>query len=130
MDAVSDEERMAVHRALLTVAIDAIERVDDSFGELGELFREHEREYLTLLGPRADAPGMMRDLLELVIWEDYGLFNQVHAFLRALPERCADVAVRVLASIIAELRGAGLDYQLGKACALRQTLVSAADLPS
>jgi hypothetical protein len=36
-----DAERLAAHRALLTVAIDAMQRVDDSDGDLAELFREH-----------------------------------------------------------------------------------------
>lgn len=69
----------------------------------------------------------MRDLLELVIWEDYGLFVGIEKFLAALPESHADVAVRVLAPIIAELRREHLTYPLGKALRLRRALLAAAD---
>lgn len=75
-----------------------------------------------------EKPGLLRDLLELVVWEDYGLFHEVEGFLASLPEHQADLALRELTKIIAELRGAeGLDYQLDKARALRRSVVAAAE---
>ena len=68
----------------------------------------------------------IRDLLELVVWEDYGLFSRVDGFLRALPEERADLAMRALARIIAELRAADLDRQVAKARTLRQVVLQAA----
>jgi hypothetical protein len=105
-----DAERLAAHRALLTVAIGAMERVDDSDGDLAELFREHEREYLTLLTAHLDTHVLLRDLLELVVWEDYGLFAAIGDFLAALAGSPADAASRELATITAEVEAAGLDH--------------------
>ncbi len=46
LDGGSDAERAAIHRA---VVIGAMDRVDDSHDDLGELFRERERSYLELI---------------------------------------------------------------------------------
>jgi hypothetical protein len=122
----TDDERLAIRRAALTAAIDSMARVDDSFDELGQQFRDHERAYLELLRRRLDRPGLLRDLLELVVWED-GVFHEVEPFLRALPEPEADPALRDLASMIAELRAAGLERQLAKARDLRRAVLAAAE---
>jgi hypothetical protein len=122
-----DLERLAIHRAMLTVVIGAMEQVDDSGCEMGEHFRAHERAYLAQVRPRLGTPGLLRDLLELVVWEDYGLFAEVRAFVASLPEPEADLATRELARIIAELRTAGLDYQLERARSLRKSLLLAGD---
>ncbi len=123
----NDAERAAIHRAVLTVLIGAMGRVDDSYDEVGELFREHQRSFLDMIRASARDRGVMRDLLELVIWEDYGLFVGVERFLAALSEPHADVAVRVLAPILAELRRERLTYALGNALRLRRALLAAAD---
>jgi hypothetical protein len=125
--AKSDAERLAIHRAMLTVAIGAMEQVDDSLGDMGQHFRENEHVYLELLRPHVATPGLLRDLMELVVWEDYGLFSEVGGFLKSLPEPHADLAIRELARIIAELRGADLERHLAKARTLRRALVIAAD---
>ena len=70
---------------------------------------------------------MIRDLLELAIWEDYGLFVGMEGFLAALPEPHADVAARELAPIIAELRRDRLTSRLRKALSLRRALLAAVD---
>ena len=127
LDAASDAERAAIHRAVLTVIVDAMDRVDDSGGEIAELFREHERAYLDLIRGSAGDRGVIRDLLEVAIWEDYGLFVEMESFLAALPEPHADVAARELAPIIAELRRERLTSRLRKALSLRRTLLAAVD---
>lgn len=123
----TDDERLAIRRAALTAVVDAMARVDDSFGELGQQFRDHEYAYLELLRGHVDRQGLLRDLLELVVWEAYGLFHEVEPFLRALSEPDADRALRDLASIIAELRTAGLEPQLDKAQVLRRAVLAAAE---
>lgn len=123
----SDDERLAIHRAMLTGSIRAMGQVDDSLDELGQHFRDHEHVYLELLRGYLARPDIIRDLLELVVWEDYGLFNEVEPFLCGLSELHADLAVRDLAKIIAELRSAALDHQLEKALRLRRVLVAAAE---
>jgi hypothetical protein len=125
--AQTDDERLAIERATLAASIGAMERVDDSLDELGQHFRDHEHAYLELLRGVAERPGLLRDLLELSIWEDYGLFNEMDPFLRTLTEPQADLALRELANIIAELRVSGLDYQLEKARRLRRAVVASAE---
>ena len=125
--APTDDERLAIERAMLAASIGAMERVDDSLDELGQHFRDHEHAYLELLRGVAERPGLLRDLLELSVWEGYGLFHEIEPFLRTLTEPQADLALRALANIIAELRASGLDYQLGKAHRLRRAVVAAAE---
>jgi hypothetical protein len=125
--ASTDDERLAVRRAILTAAIDAVERIDDSDGEFAQQFREHERAYLALVRNCIGRQGLLRDLLELVVWEDYGLFQEIEPFLRTLPETAADRALRELARVISELRAAGLGHQHARAICLRVAMVAAAD---
>ncbi len=125
--ATSEEERLAIHRAMLTASIDAMGCVDDSLDELGQHFRDHERAYLDMLRAHEEKAGLLRDLLELVVWEDYGLFHEVERFLGSLPEYQADLALSELAQIIAELRSAGLDDQVSKARVLRRAIVGASE---
>jgi hypothetical protein len=113
--AQTDDERLAIERAMLAASIGAMESVDDSLDELGQHFRDHEHAYLELLRGVAERPGLLRDLLELSICEDYGLFHELEPFLCTFTEPQADLALRELATIIAELRVSGLDYQLEKA---------------
>jgi len=47
----SDLQRLAIHRGMLSAAIEAMAQVDDSLAELAEHFREHEHAYLALLLP-------------------------------------------------------------------------------
>ena len=123
MLATSDDERLAVRRAILGACIEAMAHVDDSGCDLGEHFRAREQQYLDAVRPYVERPGILRDLLELATWEDYGLFHHVNAFLGQLPEGAGDLAVRELARIIGELREAELDYQLGRARRLRSLVL-------
>jgi hypothetical protein len=127
MVAPSHAHRLAIHRAAMTVIIETIDRVDDSGAEVSEMFRATEAAYLTLAREALSIDGVRRDLLELAIWEDYGLFAGVDEFLAGLPEEHADAALRDLASIITELRRERLEYQLGKAIALRRRVMASAD---
>jgi hypothetical protein len=98
--------------------------VDDSLAEMSKLFAASERAYLEFAREVAGRDGLLRDLLELAIWEDYGLLSRVDAFLRGLEEEHANIALRELAAIIAELRRERLDYQLARAVALRQAVLA------
>ncbi len=59
-----------------------------------------------------------------MIGENYGLFVGIEGFLAALPELHADVAVRVLAPSIADLRRAWLAYPPRTTLALRRVLLA------
>ena len=126
--ATSDDERLGVRRAILGAAIEAMAHVDDSGDELGQHFRDEEQGYLALVRHYLERPGILRDLLELATWEDYGLFHHLDSFLSQLPEPAADVAVRELARIISEVRGAHLEYQRAKARQLRGIVLRSAAL--
>lgn len=129
--ASSDDERLAIRRAIVGACIEAMAHVDDSDGELGQHFREQEQMYLACVLGYFERTGILRDLLELATWEDYGLFRHIEDFLGALPEAAADLAMRELTRIIAELRSADLEYQRAKARRLRgRVLASAASASS
>ncbi|HEX2688121.1 MAG TPA: hypothetical protein VHN14_15940 [Kofleriaceae bacterium] len=125
--AASRDDVLAVRRAIVGAPIDAMAHADDAGDELGRHFRDEEELYLGHLSNYLDRPGILRDLLELATWEDYGLFHHIEAFLKRLPERAADLAVRELARVITELRAAGLDYQVSKAQRLRRLVLASAD---
>lgn len=122
----SDDERLAIRRAIIGACVEAIAHVDDSGGDLGDYFREQERAYLKQVLAYLEHPGILRDLLELATWEDYGLFHHIDGFLARLPEAAADLAVSELARIIGELRAADLEWQLGKARGLRKLVLESA----
>ncbi|WP_437320778.1 hypothetical protein [Sorangium sp. So ce385] len=67
---------------------------------------------------------ILRDLLELAVWEDYGVLRGVRGFLGALQEEHADLAVRELAAILSELRRERLDYQVARAVMLRRAVLA------
>lgn len=115
MAAISDDERLAIRRAVLAACIEAMAHVDDSGGDLGDHFREREQQYLDAVRPYVGRPGVLRNLLELVVWEDYGLFDHVHGFLGQMTEPVGDLAIREPTQIISKLRETELEYQLEKA---------------
>ncbi|WP_437909560.1 hypothetical protein WME95_17790 [Sorangium sp. So ce327] len=122
--AASDLERLALHRAAMTVIIEMMDLIDDSLADMSEVFAASERAYLALARDHAGLDGILRDLLELAVWEDYGLLRNVGAFLGALQEEHANLAVRELSGIIAELRREGLDHQLARALTLRKAVLA------
>ena len=124
--ASSDDERLATRRAVLGACIEAMAHVDDSDADLAEHFREQEQAYLVCMRGYVERPGILRDLLELATWEDYGLFLHIDTFLGALPEAAADLAMRELARIIAELSATDLVYQGKKARRLRGLVLASA----
>lgn len=66
----SDDERLAIRRAMLGASIEAMPHLDDSGDDLGQHFRDAERAYLDMVRPYLERPGILRDLLELAAWED------------------------------------------------------------
>ncbi|MEZ4364029.1 MAG: hypothetical protein R3B48_27900 [Kofleriaceae bacterium] len=125
--ATSTDQKLAVRRAIVGAAIEARAHVHDSGGDFAEHFRDAELAYLDHLGDYLVRPGILRDLLELATWEDYGMFHHIEVFLEWLPERAADLAIHDLARLITELRAAGLDDQVFKAQRLRRLVLTSAD---
>lgn len=120
----SKQEALALHRCAMTTVIETMNRADDSDADLAVVFAAFETAYLDLVIDFLDEPFVLVDLIELAIWEDYGLVRHVEPFLTTLPERHADAAMRCLGRIIAELRRETLDYQLKRAMRLRTALLA------
>ena len=80
-------QAQAMLRAFLTVVIELMEVADDSFGCLGDSFRNGFAPYLAM---PLDATGIdtrvfFQDLLMLLIWEDYGLtYEQTEGYFAGL----------------------------------------------
>lgn len=121
--AASKQEALALYRCAMTTVIETMNRADDSDAELAVVFDAFETAYLDLVIDFLDEPFVLVDLIELAIWEDYGLVRHVEPFFTTLPERHADAAMRCLARIVAELRRETLGYQLERATRLRAALL-------
>jgi hypothetical protein len=115
----SREQRLALYRCAMTVVIDAMGRADDSGADLAVAFRAFELAYLELAIDFVHEPYLLEDLIDLAVWEDYGLLHRAREFLSTLPERHADAVVRYVARQLVELRRVELDHQAEKATRLR-----------
>jgi hypothetical protein len=121
LDAKTTKEpaaRLAARRALVSFCYPAMERCDDSYGEIGEIAREALLTYAKLPLHVAGIASEVwcEDLCELLVWEDWGLlhrhetkpFAQVHGPL-------AEHAERFLLELADELNANRLHYQAQEA---------------
>ncbi|MCI5146889.1 MAG: hypothetical protein D3923_15550 [Candidatus Electrothrix sp. AR3] len=69
----SISELLSLYRACLTVILERIELVDDSFGVIGDLYQEVFGNYISLdrSAISMSVEDFYNDILELMIWEDY-----------------------------------------------------------
>lgn len=114
---------LALHRCALTLILEAMNHLDDSGADMARAYSEIERRYLELLETEC-TDAVLRDLLELFVWEDFGLSEAIEPFLRTLREDRADVAARELARITTELRAHELDDQLARARRARAAVLA------
>jgi len=70
----------ALYRAFLTVILENMDNIDDSYGEIGDLSISVFEKYLELDWRQLpiDAKGYFADVIKYVIWEDYGLTDDVY----------------------------------------------------
>lgn len=111
---VSLAEEVALHRAFLTVVLEKIELVDDSFGVIGDLYGQMFEDYIALPRDELDMPAVdfFQDLLELLIWEDYGFTDREQpAFFAGLTPAEVTIAETILRSQWRELDELDLVYQ-------------------
>ncbi len=114
LEAGKAAEAQALLRGWMTVTIELIEKADDSFGNIGMSFDEGFRVYLKI---RPDQTGIddavfFPDLLDFLIWEDYGLTDKgIEGYFRRLDQRQADLCVEHLRHEVAALLEDDLDYQ-------------------
>jgi hypothetical protein len=117
----------AMLRAFLTVVIELMEVADDSFGCLGDSFRDGFAQYLAM--PR-EATGIevtvfFHDLLTLLIWEDYGLtYDQTEGYFVGLTPEEGHLCLDYLQQQVQALRDDDLDYQSEEALTLLGQVVA------
>jgi hypothetical protein len=117
----------ALLRAWMTVVIDVIEMADDSCGCIGDSFGEGFRVYLDidLQRTRINEDVFFPDLLDFLVWEDYGLTDGViEGYFRRLTPGQGDVCIAYLHAQIEELRTDDLDYQSEEALTLLGQVVA------
>ena len=117
----------AMLRAFLTVVIELMEVADDSFGCLGDSFRNGFAQYLAI--PRdatgIDATVFFHDLLTLLIWEDYGLtYDQTEGYFAGLTPAEGDLCIDYLQQQVQALKDDDLDYQSEEALTLLGQVVA------
>lgn len=102
-----------IYRAFLTVIIEKSDMIDDSFGVIGELAKKIFEHYISLDRSKLvmTSAGFYRDLLNLMIWEDYGYFDDTYQgfFSTLTPTEIATVE-EVLLMEKEELEQEELDY--------------------
>jgi len=126
----SEAEQMALRRAAMTLIVESMERVDDSGGDMGLLFDDVWNAYLAMPWERtAILPEVFfRDLIELAIWEDYGLIRGLGPFFGTLAPDDAAVVERVFADVVPELRTSGFAYQEEQGLGYRVELLLAQEM--
>jgi hypothetical protein len=90
---------LSLYRACLTVILERIESVDDSFGVIGELYEEVFIKYIYLDRSEASmsVDDFYNDILELMIWEDYAFLDDVYGdFFSTVDEDEISIVEKIL----------------------------------
>ena len=114
LEAGKAAQAQALLRGWMTVIIELMEKADDSFGSIGMSFDEGFTVYLKISPEQTgiDERVFFPDLLDFLIWEDYGLTDDgIEGYFRGLTEGQADLCVEHLRHEVAALLDDDLDYQ-------------------
>ncbi|MBI4671906.1 MAG: hypothetical protein HY741_09610 [Chloroflexi bacterium] len=114
----SPAELFALDRAFLTVVVEKMNQVDDSYGVIGDLYGDIFEQYVGLDRSTLDmSPSdFFQDLIEFLIWEDYGLtYQEQPAFFASLDPAQVPLVEQILHKQWGELRELELDYQAEEA---------------
>jgi len=106
--------QMGLYRAFLTVVIEKMNGVDDSFGVIGDLYENVFEGYYHLDRTEISLPPQIffQDILELMIWEDYAFTNDSRPdFFAGLSQAEVPLVEAVLCQQWQELGELGLEYQ-------------------
>jgi hypothetical protein len=106
--------QLALYRAFLTVVLENMNGVDDSYGVIGELYECVFETYYQLDRAQINMPPEIyfQDLLELLIWEDYAFtYRNQPNFFASLSKSEALLVEAVLHQQWRELGDLELDYQ-------------------
>jgi hypothetical protein len=110
--------QLGLYRAFLTVVLENINGVDDSFGVIGELYESIFAAYYRLDRAQIKLPleTYFQDLLELLVWEDYAFtYRNQPDFFANLSEQEVPMVEAILRQQWHELGDLGLGYQSEKA---------------
>jgi hypothetical protein len=104
----------ALYRAFLTVVIEKMGYVDDSYGVIGETYGSVFGKYVRLDWRELDMPPSVffEDLIELIIWEDYAFtWKRERPFLASIPPTQVPSVESILQEQWDELGALGLEYK-------------------
>jgi hypothetical protein len=108
----------ALYRAYLTVVLDKMNQVDDSYGVIGQCYENVFGAYFQLDRGDLQMPHeiFFQDLLDLLIWEDYGFtYRNQPDFFASLTEQDVPVVEAILRQEWRELSELELTYTSEKA---------------
>ena len=114
LEAGKAAQAQAILRGWLTVIVELMEKVGDSFGSIWLSFDEGFAVYLKISPEQTgiDDAVFFPDLLDFLIWEDYGLTNDgIEGYFRRLSEGQADLCVEHLRHEVPALLDDDLEYQ-------------------
>jgi hypothetical protein len=120
-------EAQALLRGWMVVIIELMEKADDSCGSIGMSFGDGFAAYLKIPLEQTgiDENVFFPDLLDFLIWEDYGLTNdEIKGFFKGLTPAQADLCINHLRRQIDELKEDDLDYQSEEALTLLGQVVA------
>jgi hypothetical protein len=120
-------QAQALLRGWMTVIVELMERADDSGGSIGTSFKDGFTAYLQIPLEQTgiDDRVFFTDLLDFLIWEDYGLTNdEIEGYFRGLNEHQADLCVEHLRHEVTALGDEDLEYESEKALTLLGRVVA------
>src|SRR4051794_38025155 len=121
LEAGKAAEAQALLRGWMVVIIELMEKADDSCGSIGMSFGEGFAAYLKIPLDRTgiDEAVFFPDLLDFLIWEDYGLTDdEIEGYFKVLTPAQADLCIGHLRRQIDELKEDDLEYESEEALTL------------
>lgn len=106
--------QLGLYRAFLTVVLENMNGVDDSYGVIGDLYESVFVTYFRLERDQINLPPEIyfQDLLELLVWEDYAFTYLKHSdFFASLSKTEVPLVEAILRQQWQELDDSGLGYQ-------------------
>jgi hypothetical protein len=114
----------------MTVVIELMEQADDSCGSIAMSFDEGFRAYLKIPLEQTgiDEAVFFPDLLDFLIWEDYGLTDDgIEGYFKRITSPQADLCVEHLRHEVAALRDDDLEYESEEALTLLGQVIAEQD---
>jgi hypothetical protein len=113
----SKNECIAIYRAALTVLLEHIDSIDDSYGEYGTLYGDLFSSYVNIDRTEFSSTNniFLLDVLELILVEDYGgIDGHLESFIRDLSPQELSLAKIMLSEESEKLRKLDLNYYYKK----------------